>query len=272
MRVEFRFEGRTAVVTGGGGAICGAIAEALAEHGAAVAIWDISQAAGAIRVDRIRKSGGRAVAFRCDAADPRSVQEAAASTVAELGTIDILVNGAGGAVKQATTSPELAFFDIEPAAMAQGLALNYLSAFYPSQAVGRVFADRGRGVILNISSIAGFRPLSRSICYSNAKAAMNSFTQWLAVHMARAYSPSIRVNAIAPGFMITEQNRFLLIDVDTGSLTERGQRILDQVPMGRYGNPEEVVGAALWLVSDQASFVTGAIIPVDGGFSAASGV
>jgi len=152
------------------------------------------------------------------------------------------------------------------------LSLNYLSAVIPSQVVGRIFAEKKSGVIINISSIAGILPLTRAISYSDGKAATNSFTRWLAVHMAQEYSPNIRVNAIAPGFMLTEQNRFLLVDEKTGEITERGQQILKNVPMGCYGNPHEVVGAALWLVSDMASFVTGAVIPIDGGYSAFSGV
>lgn len=147
-----------------------------------------------------------------------------------------------------------------------------MSAVIPSQAVGRIFAGKKSGVILNISSIAGLQPLTCSIAYSNGKAATNNFTQWLSVHMAQNFSPGIRVNAIAPGFMLTEQNRFLLVDVKTGKLTERGKKIINFVPMGRLGDPKEIVGSALWLVSDHASFVTGAIIPVDGGFTAFSGV
>jgi len=152
------------------------------------------------------------------------------------------------------------------------VALNYLSAVLPSQAVAPGFARRGRGVILNIASIAGLKPLTRAVAYSNGKAALVSFTQWLAVHMAQEYSRDIRVNALAPGFVLTDQNRFLLIDETTGEPTERGRRIIASVPMARYATPGEMVGAALWLVSDAAAFVTGAVIPVDGGFSASSGV
>ncbi|HEB29283.1 MAG TPA: SDR family oxidoreductase [Spirochaetes bacterium] len=164
------------------------------------------------------------------------------------------------------------FFNIEPENLNKVMNLNYMSAVIPSQAAGRVFAEKRSGVILNISSIAGISPLTRAIGYSSGKAAMNNFTQWLAVHMAQNYSPEIRVNAIAPGFMLTEQNKFLLIEKDTGKMTERGKKIIGFVPMARLGNPAEITGAALWLVSDQASFVTGAVVPVDGGFTAYSGV
>jgi len=186
--------------------------------------------------------------------------------------VDILINGAGGSRKEATTSHELEFFDIKPEVLCEVMHLNYLSAVIPSQEVGRIFAWKKSGVILNISSIAGILPLTRAIAYSNGKAATNSFTRWLAVYMAQNFSPEIRVNSIAPGFVLTQQNRFLLMDEKTGKFTERGRKVLASTPMNRLGEPSEIVGAALWLVSEKASFVTGAVIPVDGGFSAYSGV
>jgi NAD(P)-dependent dehydrogenase (short-subunit alcohol dehydrogenase family) len=220
----------------------------------------------------IRSLGGNAIAVQCDACEKSSVATALKETLSEFATIDILVNGAGGSRKETTTSDELAFFDINPQDMKAVLSLNYLSAVIPSQAVGRIFAEKKSGVILNISSIAGILPLTRAISYCDGKAAVNSFTRWLAVHMAQNYSPEIRVNAVAPGFILTDQNRFLLIDENTGAITERGKQILKSVPTARYGEPREIVGAALWLVSDAAGFVTGAVIPVDGGYSAFSGV
>ena len=270
--MTYQLTGKIAVISGAGGAIGGEIAKAFAEEGIAVAIWDISLDHACRKRDEILASGGKALAVQCDVTQKASVISAAESTLAEFGTIDILVNGAGGSRKQTTTSPELEFFDIEPEAMQSVLALNYMSAVLPSQVVGRVFVEKGIGVILNISSIAGISPLTRAISYSDGKAATNSFTKWLAIHMAQNYSPMIRVNAIAPGFMLTEQNRFLLIDEKSGERTARGEQILQQVPMSRYGDPQEIVGAALWLVSEHASFVTGAVIPVDGGYSAFSGV
>ncbi|MDK1031841.1 MAG: SDR family oxidoreductase [Planctomycetia bacterium] len=270
--MDFNLKGKVAAITGGGGAICGEIAKAFAAEGVRVAVWDLSLDAATKRRDEIIASGGRAVAVECDATNKESVAAALAETLGEYSTVDILVNGAGGSRAETTTSADLEFFDIEPEAMDAVFALNYMSAVVPSQAVGRVFAEKGAGVVLNISSIAGSVPLTRSVTYSNAKAATNNFTQWLAVHMAREYSPRIRVNAIAPGFILTEQNRFLLLDEKTGEATERGKRVLAQTPVGRYGEPQEIVGAALWLVSEMASFVTGAIIPVDGGFNAFSGV
>jgi NAD(P)-dependent dehydrogenase (short-subunit alcohol dehydrogenase family) len=260
------------VVTGGGGAICGAIARALAEEGVAVAIWDLSAPAARAMAGRIRDSGGTAVPVECDVLDAGAVARALRESMEALGPVELLVNGAGGSRKQATTAADLSFFDIVPADLMGTLALNYLSAVLPSQAVGRALADRGRGSILNIASIAGLRPLSRSIAYSNGKAAIVSFTQWLAVHMAREYSPTIRVNALAPGFVLTDQNRFLMVDERTGEPTERNRQVMASVPMARFGTPEEMVGAALWLLSDAASFVTGAVVPVDGGFMASAGV
>jgi NAD(P)-dependent dehydrogenase (short-subunit alcohol dehydrogenase family) len=204
--------------------------------------------------------------------DVGSVKDAVLQTLGAYGTVDLLVNGAGGSRIEATTSPELVFFDMPPEGIKKVVELNFMSAVIPSQEIGRIFAEKGSGIILNISSVAGVRPLTRSIAYCSGKAALINFTQWLSVHMARNYSPAIRVNAIAPGFILTEQNRFLLQDPVTKGPTERGKTILTHVPMGRLGKPEEIVGAALWLFSASASFVTGAVIPVDGGFTADSGV
>ena len=265
------FEGKTAVVTAGGGAICGEIASGLAAEGASVAIWDINAEAARAKADDIGAAGGMAAAFACDATDKDSVGRALQGTLATFDTVDLLVNGAGGSDKSTTTAPELEFFDIAPAAVRKAMDLNHLATIVPCQAVGRILADKKAGAIVNITSIAGGLPLSRALGYCNGKAAANSFTRWLAVHMAMTYAPEIRVNAIAPGFMITEQNRFLLQDA-AGGLTERGEDVLRNVPMSRFGTPEEIVGAALWLLSDKASFVTGSIITVDGGFSAFSGV
>lgn len=270
--MRYALEGKVAVVTGGGGAICGEIAANLALEGVRVAVCDLSLDNAKRKVDGIVAAKGVAMAVECDVTSKGSVASAIEIVVAKFGTVDILVNGAGGSRKECTTSPELEFFDIAPEALTSTVALNYMSAVIPSQTVGRIFAEKKSGVVLNIASIAGISPLTRAIGYSNGKAALISFTQWLAVHMAQNYASTIRVNAIAPGFMLTDQNRFLLVDEKTGEMTERAQKILANVPMGRYGNPEEIVGAALWLLSDAASFVTGAVVPVDGGYTAFSGV
>ena len=266
------FEGKVAVLTGAGGAIVGEIAKTLAAKGVQVAIWDLSEEAAAAKAEEIRSLGGASLAVQCDAISRPSAEEALAQTVEAFGTVDFLVNGAGGGHPDTTTSPDLEFFDIKPEALRFVMDLNYTTTVIPSQAVGRVFAANGAGSVVNITSIGGGLPLSRALSYSNGKAAADSFTRWLAVHMAQTYSPEIRVNAVAPGFMITNQNRFLLFDEKTQKLTDRGQTVIGNVPMARFGEPKEIAGAAVWLLSDTATFVTGAVIPVDGGFSAFCGV
>ena len=270
--MDYGLTDRVAIVVGGGGTIPGEIARQLAAERACVAVWDMNPEAADRNAQAIRRAGGRSLAVECNAADPASVARALDATLARFGTVDILVNGAGGSSPSCATSEELEFFDIRLDALNAMLAANYLTAVVPSQAVGRIFAERRRGAILNISSVAGELPLTRVVGYSNAKAALSSFTRWLAVHMAATYSPEIRVNALAPGFVLTDLNRFLLVDERTGQPTERGRTIISHVPMRRYGEPSEIAAAALFLVSDLASFITGAVIPVDGGFTACSGV
>lgn len=191
---------------------------------------------------------------------------------ADFRAVDVLINAAGGNHPLATTSVDLSFFDLPLDTLRHVSDLNLLGTILPCQAFGRGMADRGSGVILNISSMTAFRPLTRVPAYSAAKAAVTNFTQWLAVYMAQNYSAQIRVNAIAPGFFLTEQNRFLLIDKESGALTPRGQSILAHTPMNRFGTPEDLLGVMMWLISPAASFVTGTVIPIDGGFSAFSGV
>jgi NAD(P)-dependent dehydrogenase (short-subunit alcohol dehydrogenase family) len=204
--------------------------------------------------------------------NPETLQQASETIKAEFGKVDILINAAGGNHPSATTSAELSFFDLPLDGFRRVSDLNLLGTILPCQVFGRNMAERGEGVILNISSMNALRPLTRIPAYSAAKAAVTNFTQWLAVHMAQNYSPRIRVNAIAPGFFLTEQNRFLMTDKETGASTARAQSILAHTPMGRFGAPEDLLGATLWLVSPAASFVTGVVIPIDGGFSAFSGV
>jgi NAD(P)-dependent dehydrogenase (short-subunit alcohol dehydrogenase family) len=270
--MDLNLKWKVSVVTGGGGAICGEIATALAREGSIVAIWDLSSELALKKAREIEALGGKCIPLECDVLDRQNVKSALEKTLSAFQTVDILINGAGGSRREATTSSRLAFFDIDPDVLCRVMHLNYLSAVIPSQEVGRIFAEKKAGVILNISSVAGIRPLTRAIAYSNGKAATNSFTRWLAVYMAQNFSPSIRVNAIAPGFVLTEQNRFLLLDQETGKFTRRGEKILRSTPMKRLGEPSEIVGAALWLVSNMASFITGAVVPVDGGFTAYSGV
>ena len=259
-------------MTGGGGAIGGAIAEALAGEGVSVALWDLRGEAADACAARIIAAGGQAFACSCDVTNEVGIADALRGTERALGGVDILVNVAGGSAPAATTSESQSFFDLLPESMARALDLNYLGSVRCCQAVGKHFVERSAGAIVNITSVAGIRPLTRAVSYSDAKAAFTSFTKWLAVHMALEYSPQIRVNAVAPGFILTDQNKFLLIDEKSGGLTDRGEAVLSQVPARRFGEPDEIAGAVLWLVSDQARFVTGAVIPVDGGFTAFAGV
>jgi NAD(P)-dependent dehydrogenase (short-subunit alcohol dehydrogenase family) len=222
--------------------------------------------------DDIRASGGQACGVAADVLEIATLQSALEKVVAEFGRVDILVNGAGGNRPQATSNPSQPFFDLPTDALQWVFNLNFVGTLLPSQVFGRHMAGRGDGVILNISSMAAFRPLTRVVAYAGAKAAVNNFTQWLAVHMAQEYNPNIRVNAIAPGFFLGEQNRDLLVDKETGNLTPRGQQIITHTPMNRFGEPDDLLGAVLWLTSDASRFVTGIIVPIDGGFSAYSGV
>ncbi len=268
----FGLPGKTVLITGGGGVLCGALSRALARAGARVAVLDRSLEAAQEVAHGIVTAGGTAIAVRCDVLDKPSLEAAAETVLAAFGRVDILVNGAGGNNPKATTGSELAFFDLPADAIQWVLNLNFLGTLLPSQVFGRLMADQGEGVILNVSSMNAFRPLTRIPAYSAAKAAVSNFTQWLAVHVAQEYSPRIRVNAIAPGFFLTEQNRFLLTDDECGELTPRGRTIIEHTPMVRFGLPEDLVGTVLWLLSPASAFVTGVVVPVDGGFSAFSGV
>lgn len=268
----FDVKDKLIAITGGGGVLCGTMAAALAAAGAKVAVLDLSEAAAAKVVDKIKAAGGKAVAVKCDVLKKESIETAKDKIQSQLGQIDALINGAGGNKKEATTSPELSFFDLPSDAVRFVFDLNFLGTLLPTQVFGKQMAENGAGVILNISSMNAFRPLTKIPAYSAAKAAISNFTQWLAVHVCQNYSKDIRVNAIAPGFFLTEQNRFLLTDEKTGGLTARGKTIIDHTPMGRFGEAQELVGTMMWLLSDAAKFVTGVVVPVDGGFSAFSGV
>jgi NAD(P)-dependent dehydrogenase (short-subunit alcohol dehydrogenase family) len=263
---------KTIVITGGGGVLCSTMATELAKAGARVAVLDLLEAAAAKVADNINSGGGRAIAVKCNVLDKASLEKAHKKINAEFGKIDILINGAGGNKKEATTSPDLSFFDLPIEALQFVFNLNFIGTLLPSQVFGKEMAESGGGIILNISSMCAFSPLTKIPGYSAAKAAVSNFTQWLAVHVCQNYSKDIRVNAIAPGFFLTEQNRFLLTDEKTGELTARGNTIIEHTPMGRFGRPEELVGTVVWLLSDAAKFVTGIVVPIDGGFSAFSGV
>ncbi len=268
----FDLTGKGAVITGGGGMLCSVLARALAQCGASVAVLDINLPAAEKVADEIRAQGGQAIAIQADVLDKGSLLAAAERVTEAFEHVDILINGAGGNKEEATTSDQRSFFDLPADAIRWVFDLNFMGTLLPSQVFGRYMVKQGSGCIINISSMAAFRPLTRTVAYSPAKAAVSNFTQWLAVHISQNYSDRIRVNAIAPGFFLTEQNRFLLVDERTGELTERGQAIIDHTPIGRFGDPEDLIGAVLWLLSDGARFVHGAVIPIDGGFSAFSGV
>ncbi len=268
----FNFKKFNIVITGGAGVLGGEIACALVGAGANVAIMDRDQKRAEQLVEHLGCFEGCALIAYGDVLKRDSLEKALEVITNEFGPIHALINAAGGNHPNATTSAELSFFDLPLDAFEATLNLNMIGTVLPSQVFGRHMADRGEGVILNISSMNAYRPLTRVPAYSAAKAAISNFTQWLAVHMAHEYSPKIRVNAIAPGFFLTEQNRYLLTQNDTGHLTSRGQSIIDHTPQGRFGTPKDLLGTTMWLLSPASEFVTGIVVPVDGGFSAFSGV
>lgn len=268
----YDFSGQTAVITGGVGILGSEFACALASCGGNVAILDINLEAGEAVLGRMGERATQAGLFECNVLDSESLSKAAAAVVTRFGKIDCMINAAGGNKPQATTSPELKFFDLQEGALRWVNELNLLGTVLPCQVFGKMMAEQGYGTILNIASVSSVRPLTRVPAYSAAKAGISNFTQWLAVHMAQEYSPRIRVNAIAPGFFLTNQNRFLLTDRETGEYTARGKAVVAHTPMGRFGEPEELLGGALWLLSPASSFVTGSVVFIDGGFTAFSGV
>lgn len=264
--------GRTVAVTGGAGILGGEMACALVGCGANVAVLDLDPALVDRLAGRLDSGSGRWLAVGGNVLQPESLARAEETIRAEFGPVDTLINAAGGNHPTATTGADLDFFELPEEALRFVFDLNILGTVLPCQAFGRGMAERGEGVILNVSSMNAFRPLTRIPAYSAAKAGVSNFTQWLAVHMAQEYASAIRVNAIAPGFFLTAQNRFLLTEEETGELTARGQTIIDHTPMARFGGPEELLGTVLWLLSPASAFVSGVIVPVDGGFSAFSGV
>ena len=274
--LTYNFTGHTVVITGGAGVLGGEMACALVGCGANVAVLDRDPALADRLIKRIKmidKPGiGKIAVVYGDVLKKETLVQAEEVIRAELGAVDALINAAGGNRPTATTSPDLSFFDLPDDALRGVFDLNLLGTIIPSQIFGRGMAERGEGTILNISSMSAFRPLTRVLGYSAAKAGISNFTQWLAVHMAKEYSPRIRVNAIAPGFFLTEQNRYLMTDKETGELTPRGKSVIAHTPMGRFGSPDELIGAVMWLLSPASSFVTGVVIPIDGGFDAFSGV
>ncbi|HBH25774.1 MAG TPA: D-mannonate oxidoreductase [Cytophagales bacterium] len=276
-----QFKGKTVVITGGGGVLCSTMAEAMAGSGARVAILDLKPEVAQQVVDQIRDRGGEALAVEGNVLDLKSLNKAHSEVSKAFGPCHILINGAGGNHPKGTTSKTefniadleakdavTTFFDLDPEGIQFVFNLNFIGTLLPTQEFARDMIGREGCSIINISSMNAFRPLTKIPAYSGAKAAVSNFTQWLAVHFAKS---GIRVNAMAPGFFLTEQNRTLLTE-DDGSLTDRGHTIIGHTPMGRFGEPEDLIGTLFWLCGEGSKFVTGVVVPIDGGFSAFSGV
>ena len=268
----FSVKDKVIAITGGTGILGSEIGCTLAENGAKVIFLDLNPELPAGILERLNKAQAEYMVLKCNVLEKESIQAALDDILSAFGKTDVLINGAGGNHPKATTGPDLPFFDIAPQTFNRVVELNLAGTVLPSQIFGRYFARNKSGVIINISSMNAFRPLTRIPAYSAAKAAVSNFTQWLATHLAKEYSADIRVNAIAPGFFMTKQNRYLLIDENTGELTERGKQILAHTPAGRFGDPQDLISTIVWLISPASSFVTGIVVPIDGGFSAFSGV
>lgn len=266
----FRLDGRVAVVTGGSGTLGSAMVRGLLEAGARVAVLGRSLSKARCAAADLDPSGERAIGVAADVLDVEALRTALADTEAALGPVDILVNAAGGNVADATLTPEADLFGLAPAAMSRVVDLNLHGTILPTQVFGAAMARQGAGCVVNVSSMAASRVISRVVGYSAAKAAVDQYTRWMAVESARRYGDAFRVNAIAPGFFVADQNRTLLLEAD-GSLTERGTDIIAHTPAGRFGNPEDVAGAVVFLCSPAARFINGVVLPIDGGFSAFGG-
>ncbi len=269
--INFDISGKVVVITGAGGIICGVMAKEMAKRGAKTALLDVFAENAQKTADEICESGGTAIGVKADVLDRKSLEEARDVVMEKFGTIDVLINGAGGNKKEATVSKELDFFHLDTEAFKWVFDLNVTGAVLTTMVFGEVLARQGHGSVINIASMAAYHPLTNTVAYCGAKAAVANFTEWMAAHFNQNYSKEIRVNAIAPGFLLTTQNQFLMQKED-GTPTDRGQRVLNKTPMGRYGEPEEMAGPVIWLCSEAASFVNGAVIPVDGGFSACWGI
>ncbi len=268
----YDFSGKTAVITGGTGVLGGEMACALVGCGANVVVLDRNPNLPQELQQPMDAGPGKYMVVFGDVLQRDTLETAVSQINDTFGNVDMLINAAGGNQAAATTNADNPFFELPNEAMRFVFDLNVMGTILPCQIFGKLMAQRGEGVILNVSSMSAFTPLTRVLAYSAAKAGVSNFTQWLSVHMAQEYSPRIRVNAIAPGFFQTKQNRFLLTDKESGELTQRGQQIIDHTPMARFGKPEDLLGAVLWLLSPASEFVTGIVLPIDGGFAAYSGV
>jgi NAD(P)-dependent dehydrogenase (short-subunit alcohol dehydrogenase family) len=268
----YDFTGKTFAVTGGAGALGSDVVVALAGCGANVMILDIRLGGVPAIMDRLGDCASQVDAIEANVMNRDSLLAAGEAINKRFGSLYGLVNAAGGNSPKATVNPNMSYFDIPEDALRFVLDLNILGTMIPCQVLARQMSETGEGVILNYSSMNSYRPLTNIAAYSASKAAVTNFTSWLAVYLAQNFSGKIRVNAIAPGFFLGEQNRFLMVDKETGNWTPRGQKVIDHTPMGRLGKPEDLLGAVLWLLSPASSFVTGITVPVDGGFSSYAGV
>ncbi len=276
---RFDLSGKVAAVTGAGGALCGAMADALGAAGVKVAVIDIDAHKAEARAQAIIDSGGEASPFRCDVVDGAKLRDCCKAVCGLWGPPDLLINGAGGNDPRGSTAEEFhgsagssepasgSFFDLDAAGFSRVFDLNFMGTFLATQVFSTGMVAKGKGSIVNISSMSAFTPLTKVAAYSAAKAAVSNFTRWLAVHLAHT---GVRVNALAPGFFMTEQLKFLHIDQKTGELLPRARKVIAHTPMGRYGQPDDLIGPLVWLLSDASGFVTGAVIPIDGGFSSYS--
>ncbi len=276
---RFDLSGKTAAITGGGGDLCGHMAEVLGAMGVKVAVLDIALEKAQARAQSVRRAGGEAEAHRCDVLDADQLRDCYEAVCRRWGPPDFLINGAGGNDPRGSTSEEFhepekpldpggtSFFHLDPAGFRQVFELNFLGTFLVTQTFCKGMVAKRKGAIVNISSMSALTPLTKVAAYSAAKASVSNFTRWLAVHLSRT---GVRVNALAPGFFMTEQLKFLHIDRQTGELLPRARKVIAHTPMGRYGEPDDLIGALVWLLSDAASFVTGVVVPIDGGFSAYS--
>lgn len=271
MNEQFSIEGKVAVITGAGGVLGGSIAKSFIEQGARVVAMDIRQEQLDVRVDELRALGGEAIGLIANVLDMENLEKAAADIVERWGSVDILINVAGGNMPGATLTESQTIFDMKIEDYDKVVNLNLNGTVYPSLVFGKVMASQGKGSIINISSMAAYSAITRVMGYSVAKTGIISFTQWMAMEMAMKFGEGVRVNAIAPGFFIGDQNRAVLINPD-GSLTERSKKVLAKTPMGRFGDIAELNGAVQFLCSEAASFITGVVLPIDGGFSSFSGV
>lgn len=267
----FSIKGKIAVITGAGGVLGGSIAKSFVQAGAKVVALDVRQEQLDARVEELRKAGGEVIGFTGNVLDMESLEKVATQIMDKWGRIDILLNIAGGNTPGGTLAPNQNFFDMPISEWEKVTNLNMNGTVYPSMVFGKAMANQKEGCIINVSSMAAYSAITRVPGYSAAKTAVSNFTQWLATEMAMKYGEKVRVNAIAPGFFIGDQNRAVLINPD-GSLTERSKKVLAKTPMGRFGDISELNGAVQFLCSPAASFITGVVLPVDGGFSAFSGV